>query len=382
MFDFVKINLSDKRIVESLLKNKLLSFNGSFDNETGEVRSKYFAEYQKLKFTVFKSGRVEIAGSIHYYWNYGQHNYNDFKISDVREVFNDLNIKFNINPSVATVHNIEIGLNLITPFNPNEFLDSTIAYKGISFNRMKVVGKGKGIEVYTKSKQYGIKIYNKGLQNSDLTKTNILRFERKILKMESLRKGKIFMIDLLDEDFIELCLNQLYESYSNLIVDDVIDEELLTKPQIKILTEGRNPRSWESFNKKKRSDLKYKFSELIHRFGKLNHYQIIKGLLHKKGYELTGNKNEKKLRIDYLYTVSNSPKKKYCLSCGKDISNQNKNSKFCSERFVGYEAAHKCRNMASNPKNNLEWKLKRIDAKGVLFDVRPFLKQELILRLT
>lgn len=47
-----------------------------------------------------------------------------------------------------------------------------------------------------------------------------------------------------------------------------------------------------------------------------------------------------------------------CLSCGRDISHQNKKSIFCSAKFVGYEQAHQCRNQASNPKNNL---LKKIE---------------------
>jgi hypothetical protein len=33
-----------------------------------------------------------------------------------------------------------------------------------------------------------------------------------------------------------------------------------------------------------------------------------------------------------------------CLSCGRDISSQKSNSRFCSEKEVGEKNAHSCRN--------------------------------------
>ena len=64
--------------------------------------------------------------------------------------------------------------------------------------------------------------------------------------------------------------------------------------------------------------------------------------------------------------------KRFCATCGKDISDQRKGSRFCGEKYVGYDAAHKCRLGESNPRNNLKNKVKKINSKGVLFDIVPF----------
>jgi len=64
--------------------------------------------------------------------------------------------------------------------------------------------------------------------------------------------------------------------------------------------------------------------------------------------------------------------KRYCLSCKKDITNQHKNSLFCSSKYVGEREAKKCRNNNSNPRNNRLRKIDKINSKGVLFDIAPF----------
>jgi hypothetical protein len=67
--------------------------------------------------------------------------------------------------------------------------------------------------------------------------------------------------------------------------------------------------------------------------------------------------------------------RRYCQTCGRDISNQKDGSKFCSAKIVGYENAHYCRNTASNPRNNDKNKLERCKKQGIsfLFDPRELL---------
>jgi hypothetical protein len=47
-------------------------------------------------------------------------------------------------------------------------------------------------------------------------------------------------------------------------------------------------------------------------------------------------------------------------------------SRFCSAKYVGYFAAHQCRNNDSNARNNRIRKINKINSKGVLFDIAPF----------
>lgn len=64
--------------------------------------------------------------------------------------------------------------------------------------------------------------------------------------------------------------------------------------------------------------------------------------------------------------------KRYCLTCGRDITNQKTGSKFCSEKLYGREAK-KCRNMDSNPRNHIKRKIEVIESRGVLFDIKPYI---------
>lgn len=65
--------------------------------------------------------------------------------------------------------------------------------------------------------------------------------------------------------------------------------------------------------------------------------------------------------------------KRVCATCGNGISNQHTESRFCIAKYVGKEAAHKCLNLDSNRRNNRKRKIAKINSRGVLFDVEPFI---------
>lgn len=62
---------------------------------------------------------------------------------------------------------------------------------------------------------------------------------------------------------------------------------------------------------------------------------------------------------------------RYCLTCGRPLSSTSSKAKFCSEKEWG-AAAKKCRNAASNPRNNTRRSLRKIESEPLLFDHRPF----------
>jgi hypothetical protein len=63
---------------------------------------------------------------------------------------------------------------------------------------------------------------------------------------------------------------------------------------------------------------------------------------------------------------------RFCQTCGRDITDQRKNSKFCSETKYGPEAK-RCRNHDSNPRNNRKKRVNKFYRIGPpLFDIRPF----------
>lgn len=86
-----------------------------------------------------------------------------------------------------------------------------------------------------------------------------------------------------------------------------------------------------------------------------------------KGGESTDNSTPNGLLDD------STELKRYCISCGKDITHQKGNSKFCSSKYVGYVEAHRCRNADSNKRNGLKYKIQRIYSRGVLFEIEPYM---------
>jgi hypothetical protein len=62
-----------------------------------------------------------------------------------------------------------------------------------------------------------------------------------------------------------------------------------------------------------------------------------------------------------------------CQTCGRLLNSRNAMARFCSEKELG-KAAKKCRNAASNPRNNARRCLLKIESQAQLFDTRPYVK--------
>jgi hypothetical protein len=94
-----------------------------------------------LEFKLFPSGRIQISGSLHKYWNNGYHNYNAFNLNHVLEVIKDLEMKFGIDPFNMRLENLEFGVNISLTYNPNVLLDNLVSFKKRSFDNMKTFGQ-------------------------------------------------------------------------------------------------------------------------------------------------------------------------------------------------------------------------------------------------
>jgi hypothetical protein len=279
MYDFIKLVINQKNFANDLQNNPLLKLKCVLDQGTGEIEYE-FAEALGFEFKIYSSSRVEIKGSLHKYWYNGNHN--DFNIYQVNLAIDSVQSTFGINPFIARLSNLEVGLNIITPFEPNGVISSLIVYKNKSFNRMDLIGPGYGKDV--KFQQYKIKVYNKGLQ---IGKPDpILRFEKKINKMICLGQGEVYLHDLRKLEFAKYCINDLLQSFDDVILKERINKKALTKPQLKALEYCNNPLNWEQMTRKKRfyyksqlAVIKQKASDQILKF-------TVADLLARKGIEL------------------------------------------------------------------------------------------------
>ena len=203
MIDYNKILLTDYPI-KKLLDNPHLYFSQDINTNTGEIRTTnkkgkeqtpfQIAYYNDLTFKIFDTGSIYIYGSLHKYYNKGLHNYNDFDINAILGVLNDLNDKFDIMPEQCILKNIELGINIKTPIEPNTILDNCFLHKTklLVYQYHSDEGRYKQCE----HSQYIVKVYNKTLQYQKKglhPPINCLRFELKFNKMEYFNKLGIFM---------------------------------------------------------------------------------------------------------------------------------------------------------------------------------------------
>jgi len=378
MIDFVKILLKNIDF-NILLQNPLLEFEGKYNRATGEVSEfPLEEEFHGLKFIIKSAQTIFLQGSLHKYWNSLntgiKQNYNDFNFTNLVFTIFDLKEKFNIDLFTAIIQNIEFGVNIITPYDPNTFLKLLINHKGDSFNTEK--GKNKYYR-QCKKQQYIVKVYNKGLQNE--LKKNILRFEGKILKMKRIEKTGIKTLsDLLDINKFSQLKPILMEIYDDILLfDKSIDYNPLNERERLILNSGSNPTYWEELKEKQKENFykkRNRFNEILDKCGGNILKNTTRKLIYEKWNELAKTHEEtlqkltdlKKQHIteinhSSIVLIPSSSSKdsiRKCLTCGIDISNK------CKNKFT---------NPKLNPKNNLLHRIKKNDKNYKLFDTDSLL---------
>ncbi|MEO6232886.1 MAG: hypothetical protein ABJB11_19710 [Ferruginibacter sp.] len=391
-----------------------LSFTNTVITDTGEISTKkrydetittHRAKWETFDLIVkevfnFITGKkvfhLTIKGSLHKN-HYGGKNYLPFTWQQLQQQINQICKTLQINPTVAQISTLEVGVNIVTPFEVTPFImEKIINYKGDPFNRYEKDGNGFCLGIYCTLTQYVIKVYDKGLQNQ--LPQNLMRFEKRFLRMQVLNKmGIKFLSDLLNEDKIKKLLPMLLEAWQNVLIYDIEDLQKLTKTynfkgnEIDLLTSGQNPKYWECLKKENKRQFNYqreKFKRLVAKNG-ANWQQLVNGLIQIEWKELfknctnlqSGTKEPNSKNCTNIATGENGKlyeftikvkgknvQSRFCLSCGKDINNQKGGSKFCSAKYVGYEAAHQCRNNC----NNRKYKIEKIQRRGVLFDIMPY----------
>ena len=220
--------------------NPLLDFYETINLTTGEMKTtnrngnkvtpSKNASYKGLEFKIYDTGTITLSGSLHKYWNDGAHNYNDFNNEAVLFILNDLNTKFDIDPSKCILKCLEIGIN-ITPLVPtNEILDNCLLHKTKPFEYQKNSDEGKYKQV--QHSQYIIKIYNKALHYKSKgfkIKDEIMRFEIKYTKMQKLNEKGIFSLqDLINYGLQNFKDTVLKEWQNVLFYDNTIQIDPLT----------------------------------------------------------------------------------------------------------------------------------------------------------
>lgn len=205
MIDFVKIYVNNINI-DLIECNPLLDFFELINTKTGECNFYKSAYYNGLLFKIYDATqktyyrRLTVEGSLHKYWNDGEHNFNDFGIVEVNLVVNDLQSKFGIDIKNCVLKQLEIGVNINPPVNTKQVLKACIRYKTNDFKWVYTSDEGNYIQAI--NQRHFIKIYDKKTHYANQgfeIDNDIMRIEKKWRKMVELNNRGIFTLkDLLN----------------------------------------------------------------------------------------------------------------------------------------------------------------------------------------
>ncbi len=348
MFDGIKINYEINDF-ELWKKTVNIEFYTPIDLQTGEVKERirnfggnvissithkgnfqtYCISVKETRKNILKNKKTvsyfaEISGSLHKNYFEGN-NYLPFKWDNLQTELSNLENKLNLSNENLQIVNLEIGVNIQTPFEVTPFLRrNLISYKGQSFNEYWPDNRGFVLGKFCKLSQYSVKIYDKGKQNN--TPENIMRFELRFTKMAILKKRGIENLNSLkcfhtSNSLLSLLLN----AWDNvLIFDSVINlKDKRIKPKHRrLLDKGNNPRYWEEMKEKNKREFNYKrnqFKHLVKIYGNDLHNQI-KEMIKTEWENLTNNcTNLPSVNTEnvYEFTVSQYPKRVQIYSLDK-----------------------------------------------------------------
>ena len=391
MVDYIKI--TNTGLTTDQLQNKeLLSFTERYNTLTGEIiPGSRLAKFKDLYFSVGFTGFIGLSGSLHKFHNGGIHNYDDFCYSKLVDSVGELKNKFGIIPRQAMLNNVEFGVNIEVPYNPDVLLRNLVLHRNKQFNYEETK---KMFCSKVKYAQYHVKLYNKGLQYN--LPRNILRFEVKIIRMAKIAKFEIHTLaDLLSKAKLLEVKQILLDAFDDIIFyDKSVDCSTLKPKDIELITNGGNPKFWKAHYEETGSNAIKKvrqYQSLIREHGSLN-LNSIRHLINDKWDDLvndnnnnirdftelqlklqSGNKqvfttpgeilSEKKIRkITGLLTmdakqenehitnsnnlsidkdlVSESMKRRECIVTGLDISMQKESSRFLSISGIRFLFEH------------------------------------------
>lgn len=372
--------IKEKRRHTNGILQSTITYRGNF--ETYQITIK---EIQKTFTNCIETviHYFSLDGSLHKN-HFAGANYLPLTWDELQKQISHLETRLQLTGENSELVNLEIGVNVLLPFPVFPFLQKNlISYKGNTFNRYNPDKNGICLGFVCMLSQYSVKIYDKGKQFN--LQENVMRFELRFIKMQKLNKKKIKTLsDLKDIEKVNALLGLLLAAWENVLLFDSsinLNSPGLKPREKELLQNGCNPKYWEQLKETDNRRFNYereKFKLLVASHGK-NVHEKIKELIKSEWQNLFKNCTILPTAQNpelYEFTIKikgKNEQKRFCLSCGRDISNQNKRSKFCSGKFVGESAAHKCRNKDSNPRNNFKKKIETINRRGVLFDVIPFI---------
>ncbi|GGD60720.1 hypothetical protein GCM10011514_25840 [Emticicia aquatilis] len=259
MVDFVKFKVAN---FKEITTNSLLKFICKQNKD--KTKSHKEANYNGFTFKSFDSGYLIVSGSLHKYYNEGEHNHNDFTFSMLQLVVEDLQNKFHFNLDDCYLQNIELGVNIVPVINTQSIIEGLVVHKNKDFDTRK-----RGFYKQAHHSQYYLKVYNKANQYN--LSGQLMRFELKFIKMERLKKlGIRKLSDLQENHWIDLIQDVLlYEWDKILLFDKSINIDSFTNKRQLQLHRWKDSNYWLHLEKNKRYRELKQYKKIVSQYSDL-----------------------------------------------------------------------------------------------------------------
>jgi len=418
----------------------LLDFNILVVENTSEVVPdiKKSTNLKNLIFTLTPGFRdAKVGGSLHMFANGGKMNNDRFTFDKFRHATDEL--KRYISPD-DIVNVLEFGVNVITPFDPTDFVKNLLSHQKKSFNKTIYPGMASAEVRHT---HYRIKIYNKGLQQP--TGSYILRIELHYTRMQKIFPEGLKWSRLGELETWQYLGKVLMDKFRDVIYyDPSIKLNEIPEKHRKIIEKGYNPIYWQNLSNSHAYRDRKLFQDLIKKHGtkfnsisnlidqevtvlvKSYHYleeanreDEVSGMVKSCHYSTSQDPTIKDTGFDPLVkcfpllscttspTHINRTLKRFCQVTGIDISMQKSGSVFLCVSGIKFlmetdqitfnkliverlsskwdnepfevqvrEIAHSIRNEFYNPRHNAKRDIQNLLSYPVLFDVVPYIRPD------
>lgn len=218
MLDLLKFKITDEVQIHTIWNNQLLEYVGKSERlYIDEIKEKQTKRYKNLYF-VKHQNRLEVSGSVHYFYNDGLHNADDFYIEDCISAIIQIQNIFNIDLNKCQLINLEYGVNINPIINVTDLIQSLIYHEKRQFTRPTTYFSFKlaGNEAYKQ-----IKAYDKGVQFPQQCE-NTFRFEVRSRQAKFIHSLGLFTLqDLTNIYNYDVLIASLLKEWDNVLLFDL-----------------------------------------------------------------------------------------------------------------------------------------------------------------
>ena len=323
-YDYIPLDFIKTQVIglsrEHFLSNKNLLFTPVLID--GDLIKYQWCEIDNIKVKVYQNS-IFLQGSLHKFYNGGEHNYNDFNLTAFRDVLRRLFELFNVTPENLNLTCIEYGVNIFPPIESNKIINHLFQHKRKEFESK--ISNDKGNYRQAEHNEYIVKIYNKAKQFR--LNYEVLRIEIKETNLRHHRTRGIFTLN----DFIEsdktTFITSLIDKWNEVIYYDCTNENTDN------WNKYNNVNYWRDIEKnlssKNYNKHRLRLKEINEKFG-----QNIQG----KVSNLILSKINELQRVTFSRFIENP---KFCRITGIDISMQKNSSFLLSHTGIYYLSKHK-----------------------------------------